>query len=214
MSGLPRFVEAPIAAVALSALAPILLILAALVRATSPGPAIFRQERVGRDGRRFVLLKLRTMRTRDPRADGGSGPEVTAAGDRRITPVGRFLRRAKLDELPQLWNVLLGDMSFVGPRPDVPSMVDLDDPEIGPLWRRVLAVRPGLTDPTTLDLRDEESLLAAVAEAERADHYRRVLLPWKLRRSIEYLDRRTPWSDVAVIVRTLGALLSRGRFSL
>lgn len=217
--GLPRWVEGPLALLGLAAAAPWLLLAGLAVRLSSPGPAIFRQERVGRGGRRFVLYKLRTMRD-DPRRVDSRGTDVTAAGDPRITPVGRLLRRTKLDELPQLWNVLRGDLSLVGPRPEVPRWVRPDDDLVGPLWRRVLAVRPGLTDPVTLRLRDEEGLLRRLLDrvpehrVEDDDEeevletiYRRHLQPWKLRGYAEYLERRTPWSDLRCLVATLLALV-------
>ncbi|MEM8929600.1 MAG: sugar transferase [Acidobacteriota bacterium] len=195
--GLPRWAEAPIAGLTLVALTPILTLIAVAIRATSPGPALFRQQRVGRGGRPFTLVKFRTMRT-----DSG-GPQVTAAGDPRITPIGRILRRTKLDELPELWNVLVGDMAFVGPRPEVPEAVDLDAEP----WRRVLSARPGVTDPVTLRLRNEEALIATVPETDRTAFYRDMLQPWKLRGYVDYLERRTPWSDVGVLVATIGAIV-------
>src|SRR5204862_4380105 len=136
------------AGLALLLLAPLLLGLALLVGCTSRGPILFRQERIGLDGRPFRILKFRTMRP-------GGGLPITGAGDDRITPVGRFLRRSKLDELPQLFNVWRGEMSIAGPRPEVPIYVA----GYGAKERRVLEVRPGLTDPATLAYRDEERLL-------------------------------------------------------
>ncbi len=128
----------------------------------------------------------------------GDGPEVTVAGDTRVTRVGRVLRRLKLDELPQLWNVLKGEMSFVGPRPEVPALVDLTSET----WRRVLSVRPGITDPVSLSLKDEEALLASV-EGDRELFYRQVLQPFKLRGYVDYLERRTILSDLGVILMTV-----------
>jgi lipopolysaccharide/colanic/teichoic acid biosynthesis glycosyltransferase len=208
VSGLPRGVEVVLAAAALVAASPLLLLAAAAVAVSSPGPALFRQTRVGRGGRPFTLLKLRTMRTSPaPAASPGGERLLTAAGDPRVTPVGRWLRRLKLDELPQLWNVLRGDMALVGPRPEVPRYVDAGDP----LWRAVLAVRPGLTDPVTLALRDEERLLAeAAAAGEDVERfYRERLLPEKLRGYREYLERRTGASDLAVLARTALAVVFR-----
>lgn len=199
--GLPRWVEAPLALAGLIAAAPLLALAMLAVRATSPGPAIFRQTRIGRDGRPFELLKLRTMRV------GGSGAAVTAADDLRVTPLGRLLRRTKLDELPALVNVLRGELSFVGPRPEVPRYVDLDDVR----WRRVLAARPGITDPVTLRLRDEESILAGIAAADREAWYRERLVPFKLAGYRTYLDRRSPWRDLGVLVRTVLGVLRIGR---
>lgn len=153
-------------------------------------------------GRPFWLVKLRSMTV----ADGGD--QVTAGGDGRVTPLGRLLRQAKLDELPELWNVVVGDMSLVGPRPEVPGMVDLGDVR----WRKVLMVRPGLTDPVTLSLRNEEELLA---EAKRRTgdvegFYRGCLLDWKLEESGAYLAVRTPWSDMKILGETVLAVV-RGR---
>jgi lipopolysaccharide/colanic/teichoic acid biosynthesis glycosyltransferase len=189
--GLPRAVEVVIAAAGLVVVFPVLAVAAVAITAETRGSPFFLHERVGRGGRRFRLWKLRTMRT-------GDGPEVTAAGDERITRVGRVLRRLKLDELPQLWNVLAGDMSFVGPRPEVPALVDGSSD----LWKRVLAVRPGITDPVTLALKDEEALLATV----KGDHevfYRKTLQPFKLRGYVDYFEKRTILTDLGVILRTV-----------
>lgn len=196
MTGLPRIIDVATAAAGLCATAPLLVGAAIAVKLTSPGPAFFRQERMGQGGRPFRFLKLRTMRVQN------DGPQVTSAGDSRITPVGRLLRKTKLDELPQLVHVLRGEMSLVGPRPEVPRYVDLDDP----LWRRVLEARPGITDPVTLRLRNEEELLAAV-DGDRERFYRDELLMWKLKGYAEYLDGRTWSSDVAVIAKTALAVM-------
>jgi lipopolysaccharide/colanic/teichoic acid biosynthesis glycosyltransferase len=198
--GIPRALEALLAAGGLIISLPALAVAAVLVRATSRGPAIFRQQRVGRGGRPFTLYKLRTMRV------SAEGPQVTARGDDRITPVGRFLRRSKLDELPQLWNVVRGDMTLVGPRPEVARYVDMQDPA----WQRVLRVRPGITDPVTLRLRDEEALLAGV-EGDRERFYREELQPGKLREYGAYLESRSAWTDVEVLYKTILAVLFPGR---
>jgi lipopolysaccharide/colanic/teichoic acid biosynthesis glycosyltransferase len=200
--GLSHPAEAALAFAALVLSSPVFLAAAALVAATSSGPVLFRQTRVGLGGRPFTLLKLRTMRAG---AETPEGSQLTASGDARITPVGRWLRRFKLDELPQLWNVVRGDMSLVGPRPEVPRYVDAADP----LWQSVLAARPGLTDPVTLRLRDEEALLAGADDAER--FYRERLLPWKLRGYRDYLARRTWASDLAVLAATVLAVLGLRR---
>lgn len=189
--GLPRPLEAAAAGAGLVALAPLLLLAAGAVALSSPGPVLFRQPRMGRGGQPFTLYKFRSMRV------GGGGPQVTASGDRRVTAVGQVLRRTKIDELPELWNVVRGDMALVGPRPEVPAYVDLEDPR----WRRVLAVRPGLTDPVTLELRNEEELLRRVGAGD-AEFYVRELLPYKLRGYLAYLERRTAWSDLGVLWRT------------
>jgi len=186
-----RVVDVTVAGVLLIVLSPLLTVLVLLVRATSPGPGFFRQTRIGRHGRPFVLLKLRTMR-----ADAAAGPAITAGADPRITPLGARLRRAKLDELPQLWNVLRGDMSLVGPRPELPDYVA----RYTPAERAVLRARPGLTDPASLAWADEAATLATFADPQRA--YARVVLPRKLALSLAYLERRTVWSDLAVVART------------
>ncbi len=210
--GLPRWVEAPVAVLALILCSPIILLLAALVWFTSHGPAFFRQTRIGRGGTPFTLLKLRTMRS--PRRSDPYGSDlsslVTARGDSRVTPVGRILRRAKLDELPELLNIVRGEMSFVGPRPEVERYVDMEDA----LWQKVLTARPGLTDPTTLRLRNEEAVLARIGGSSE-DSYRQVLLPFKLRSSARYLECRNAWSDVSIFLRTLVAILwARGEPTL
>ena len=196
--GLARPAEIVLAAGGLVAAAPVLAIAAAAVAATTGLPVFFRQVRVGRHGRPFTLIKFRTMR--NARA-GSAGPQVTAGNDPRITAVGRFLRRTKLDELPELWNVLRGDMSFVGPRPEVADYVHPEEP----LWREVLSVRPGLTDPVTLRLRHEEALLEAVS-GDREKYYRETLQPRKLEGYVEYLRRRTWRSDLGVLFATAGAI--------
>ena len=193
--GLPRAVEVAAAAAGLAAAAPLLLLAAAAIVATTGASPLFRQARVGRDGRLFTLVKLRTMRQ-------GTGAGVTARGDARVTWIGRILRRTKVDEVPQLWNVLRGDMSLVGPRPEVPRYVDRSDPR----WAAVLAARPGLTDPVTLRLRDEEELLAGVS-GDREAFYRVHLQPWKLRGYAAYLADRTWKSDLRVLRDTARAIL-------
>lgn len=192
--GLPRAIEATLAGIGLLLALPVLLVAAGLVAASSPGPVLFKQQRAGLGGRPFTLLKLRSMRV------APEGSQLTASGDARITPVGRWLRRFKLDEIPQLWNVVRGDMSLVGPRPEVPRYVD-----DSPLWRQVLSARPGLTDPVTLRLRDEEALLAGVEDAEC--FYRERLLPWKLRGYRDYLARRSWVTDLGVLGATALAVL-------
>jgi len=193
-AALRRLLDVTVAGMLLLVLAPLLGLLALLVRATSTGPALFRHIRIGRNGRPFVLLKLRTMRADAP------GPVITAGGDPRITRFGAWLRRTKLDELPQLWNVLRGDMSLVGPRPEVPDYVAL----YTAAQRAALLVRPGLTDPASLAWADEAATLATFAEPHRA--YTDVVLPRKLALSLAYLERRTVWSDLAVVMRTVGHL--------
>jgi lipopolysaccharide/colanic/teichoic acid biosynthesis glycosyltransferase len=194
-SGLPRQAEAAIALAGLVMVAPLIALAAIVIAATSPGPVIFRQKRMGRKGRPFTMYKLRTMRVTN------SGPQVTAGDDVRVTPVGKFLRKAKLDELPELWNVLKGDMSLIGPRPEVLRYVDLDDP----MWRLVLEARPGITDPMTLQLRNEEALLIEV-EGDRERFYLETLLPFKLGGYLNYLQARSWRSDLKVLWQTILAV--------
>lgn len=179
-------------------LSPLMLVLAVLVRATSPGPALFIQERVGRHGRVFRCAKFRTMGT-GAQAQG----TVTTAADSRVTPLGRFLRRWKLDELPQLWNVLAGRMSFVGPRPDVPGYADRlrgDD-------RRILELRPGITGPATLLFRDEERLLALAKSPQAFNDA--VVYPEKVRLNREYLETGSFWRDLGYVFATVWPGLTR-----
>jgi lipopolysaccharide/colanic/teichoic acid biosynthesis glycosyltransferase len=189
-AALRRLLDVTVAGVLLLVLAPLLGVLALLVRATSTGPALFRQIRVGRNGRPFVLLKLRTMRADAP------GPAITSGGDPRITRLGAWLRRTKLDELPQLWNVLRGDMSLVGPRPELPAYVA----RYTAAQRAVLRARPGLTDPASLAWTDEAATLGRFAEPDRA--YVEVVVPSKIALSLAYLERRTVWSDLVIVTRT------------
>ena len=186
---LKRTFDAATAALALAMVWPLLLILVLGVKLSSPGPAVFRQKRVGRGGRIFWMLKLRSMVF-----SLVEGSPVTVAGDGRVTPFGRFLRTFKLDELPQLWNVLKGEMSFVGPRPDVPGYAD----QLRGDERRILDLRPGITGPSTLYFRDEEKLLAGVENP--SEYNDKVVFPMKTRLNLEYLDS---WS----FARDLGYLL-------
>jgi len=180
-------------------IAPLLAVLAVLVKIDSRGPAFFVQERVGRGGRLFRIIKLRTMASD---ADA-RGPRIAAADDPRITPLGHFLRRHRLDELPQLLNVLLGHMSLVGPRPELPEIVARYTEE----QRAVLSVRPGLTDPATLAMLDEAELLTAAADPERA--YEEHILPRKLRLNLAYLSARGFVEDLRLLLATVSALAQR-----
>lgn len=195
-SGIPRFLEILIALSGIILLLPILIIIAILVKLTSPGPIFFLQKRVGLNGKHFTLFKFRTMRVQQ------SGPLVTAASDNRITTIGRILRKTKCDELPGLWNVVWGDMSFVGPRPEVPQLVDLDNL----LWKKTLTVRPGITDPVTLRLRNEEDLLAAVDNKE--EFYQTVLQPYKLEGYVKFVNKKSFKNDLIIIFKTLKAVIS------
>lgn len=197
--GIPRGVEAMLALLGLIVLAPVLGVVAIAIAVTSRGPVVFRQQRVGRGGRPFTLYKFRTMRA------SSSGPQVTSSGDTRVTRVGKLLRKTKLDELPQLLNVLKGDMSFVGPRPEVPQYVNLEDSR----WQRVLMAKPGITDPVTIGLRNEEELLGA-RQGNVEDYYLTTLQPDKLRGYIEYLETRNWWRDITICLRTVQAVVNKG----
>ncbi len=187
-------------AVGLILLAPLFWLIALVVRFSDGGPVFYRQERVGRHGRRFRIWKFRTMVVGADR----QGRAITVGEDARITPVGYWLRKLKLDELPQLINVLVGEMSFVGPRPEVPKYVALYDDR----QRRVLAVQPGITDPASIRYRNESELLAKADDPER--HYVETIMPNKIRLNLAYAARATLWSDIGVIFQTL---LSVGRDS-
>jgi len=153
-------------------------------------PFFFRQKRVGQHGRMFDLLKLRSMRV------AASGKLITREGDHRITRVGAFLRRFKLDELPQLWNILRGDMYWIGPRPEVPRYVEINNS----MWSEVLKLKPGITDLATLVFRDEEKLLAQYRDIEGA--YRQRILPAKLALNLQYAQARNWWTDLKLLILT------------
>jgi len=178
---------------------PFLELIWLVVLLTSGSPVLFSQTRIGRNGRPFSLKKFRTMRVLR-----GAEAGLFQPGDQtRVTAVGRFLRAYKLDELPQLWNVLKGEMSVVGPRPEIRKWVDAY-PE---RWARVLSVKPGITDPASLVYRDEEEILAASPDPEKA--YRAVILPHKLRLYEEYVDNRTFFGDIRIVLETIVKVVER-----
>lgn len=179
---------------------PVLLAVAVLIRVKMPGgPVLFRQTRVGKDGRLFTMVKFRSMTV------GHGGSSVSVAGESRITPLGAKLRRYKLDELPELWNVLKADMSFVGPRPDVPGYADALTGED----REVLQLRPGITGPASLKYRNEEEILASVEDPQKYND--EVIFPDKVRINRYYLHHYSFWMDIRFIVATvLGQHLEYG----
>jgi lipopolysaccharide/colanic/teichoic acid biosynthesis glycosyltransferase len=177
---------------------PLMALVALLVRVTSPGPVLFRQQRCGKDVRSFELLKFRSMY----HGNAVAGPGVTRAGDPRLTPLGRALRKWKLDELPQLFNIVQGHMTLVGPRPELPEFLT----QLTAPWFEVYRLRPGITGWATLRYRDEEQLLTSVPPDELRSFYVRVLMPEKARLDLEYGGRATFWSDCAVLLRTGKAL--------
>lgn len=181
-------------------LAPLMVLIAIWVRLDSPGPALFRQKRVGRYGRPFMLLKFRSMRTDAERL----GPKVTTGDDCRITRSGRFLRKSKLDELPQLINVVKGEMSLVGPRPEVPEYAAYYPQDIRD---KVLSVRPGITDLASIEYRNENELLADAKDPVAT--YLETILPVKLDYYVNYVEQRSLWLDIQIIFKTFQAIVSR-----
>jgi lipopolysaccharide/colanic/teichoic acid biosynthesis glycosyltransferase len=191
-----RLFDVAASAVGLVVTSPVIAGLAVAVKATSPGPVFHTAQRIGREGVPFTLYKFRSMRV----GAAGQGPGITAKGDSRITKVGKLLRKTKLDELPQLWNVLRGDMSLVGPRPEDPRYVaTYTDAQ-----RRILAWRPGITSPASVSYRDEESILAAADDLEAAYA---VVMDEKIRIDLEYFEHASLWGDLRWIVRTFTAIL-------
>ena len=177
-----------------------MLLIALAIRLDSPGPVFFRQQRVGQGGQPFRIHKFRTMVADAPER----GPALTVGDDPRITRMGVWLRRSKLDELPQLIDVLAGDMSLVGPRPELPQYV-ARYPQA--LRERALSLKPGITDPVSLDFADEGEMLARATDPER--EYVEEILPRKLCAALAYAERATLASDLKVIARTLGLLARR-----
>jgi lipopolysaccharide/colanic/teichoic acid biosynthesis glycosyltransferase len=197
---LKRLFDLLFASLGLLLLAPLLIGIALWIKLDSRGPVFFRQQRVGRFGAPFRIHKFRSMRADAPQA----GPQITVGADARITRAGHFLRRSKLDELPQLFDVLAGHMSLVGPRPEVPRYVAMYPPA---LREKVLSVRPGITDPASIMYRDESTLLARAANPERV--YVEQIMPAKLRCAAEYVDHMSLLNDVRLIGATLRSLWSR-----
>ena len=179
-------------------LSPVLLGVALLIKLSSRGPVLFRHERVGRNFRPFSMYKFRTMVPDAPRLGG----PLTAGDDPRITTIGRVLRKTKLDELPQLFNVLRGEMSLVGPRPEVPCYVDMYRQE----YQEILKARPGITDLASLKYRHEEQILGQLPNPE--EEYVRNILPEKIRLSKEYLQSSSFLYDLGLIAKTFRALLA------
>ena len=197
MSMAKRLFDLLCAGIGLLLLSPLLAVVAVWVKLDSPGPVMFRQERVGRFGRTFRIHKFRTMRVDAPKL----GPQITVGDDARITRSGRWLRASKVDELPQLWDVLRGAMSLVGPRPEVPHYVAMYPAELREV---VLSVRPGITDPASLSFRNESELLARAEDPER--EYVEVVMPMKLRLAADYVRNASLGGDIRLILATLGAI--------
>jgi len=194
-----RTYDVVFAALGLLILSPLLLLIAIVVKLSDGGPVFFLQRRIGQHGRPFWIWKFRTMVVGADK----HGLSVTKAGDRRVTAVGRILRTTKLDELPQLWNVLHGEMSLVGPRPEVPGYVERYTPE----QRQVLNLKPGMTDLASLEFRREEELLRNVADTER--FYLEYCLPKKIELNLDYNRCANLWHDTRIILLSLIPLGSR-----
>jgi lipopolysaccharide/colanic/teichoic acid biosynthesis glycosyltransferase len=200
-----RGVDIAFASLALVVTAPLMLLIAVAIRATSRGPALFRQWRSGLNGHPFELFKFRTMRM----MAAESGPGITRGGDGRITRVGQWLRRWKLDELPQLINVLRGEMSIVGPRPDLEQYWR----QAGEAERQVLSTKPGMTGAASLIFRNEEELLTGIPESELAFFYVHRLLPQKARLDRESAAQATLWTDCSILIKTIFRIFSSHSFS-
>jgi lipopolysaccharide/colanic/teichoic acid biosynthesis glycosyltransferase len=193
-----RLIDLLASGLGLIVLSPIFLAVALVIKLTSPGPVFYGARRVGKDGAEFKLYKFRSMVADADR----HGPAITAAADSRITPIGARLRQSKLDELPQLINVIRGEMSLVGPRPEDPRYVAY----YSPVQRQVLRVPPGITSPASLQFRGESSLLTG---KDWEQVYRQQLMPRKLEIELEYLAHRNTLTDLGVILKTLWSVLAR-----
>jgi lipopolysaccharide/colanic/teichoic acid biosynthesis glycosyltransferase len=192
---LKRLFDIAVSATLLLVFLPLLALTAVLVWLDSGGPVLFSQARVGRGGHWFRIWKLRSMQ------NSNSGSPITKTGDPRITRIGKVLRATKLDELPQFWNVLKGDMSLVGPRPEIPEYVEL----FASRYNSILAVRPGITDPASIALRNEEELLARAPDSIR--EYAERVLPYKLALAEEYVATMSFRSDIAILMRTFWVIV-------
>lgn len=193
-----RVLDALLSSLSLIVLSPLLLAVGFAVFVDSGRPILFRQERVGLRGRRFQIVKFRTMTT------DSAGPGLTVGGDERVTRVGGYLRSSKLDELPQLWNVLTGSLSLVGPRPELAEYVELwpaPDRDV------ILSIRPGITDPASFKYRREAELLALQPDPD--EYYRQVVLPDKVRLYRNYVETRSGPGDVQLVMSTLRAVVAR-----
>ncbi len=196
-----RVIDIIASLMAIIVLLPLMLLFALAIKIDSPGPVIFRQTRLARFRREFRMVKFRTMVSGADK----KGSLVTAFGDSRITPVGNVLRRTKLDELPELWNVFIGDMSLVGPRPEVPKYVAYFKPE----WEEVFSVRPGITDLATLEFRDEERILANTVDTEKS--YIDVILPIKMKLAVKFVRNKSVFLYFKILILTVWSI-TFGRF--
>jgi len=178
-------------AVGLVLLAPLLLVIAVIMKLKMPGPVLFKQERIGRKGKSFTIFKFRSMILNH------DGSTISVKGENRITPFGAFLRRYKLDELPELWNVVRGDMSLVGPRPDMPEYLN----QLAGEEKLILELRPGITGPASLKYAREEELLASVTDP--AKYNDEIIWPDKVRINLDYYYNRSFFGDIQIIFKTI-----------
>ncbi len=188
-----RMFDLIFSSIGLLSLQPLFVVTAILIKVDSPGPIFFRQERIGKDFRRFMIYKFRTMVVNAER----KGLRITSGGDDRVTRVGRILRKFKIDELPQLFNVLKGDMSLVGPRPEVEEYVILYEED----YREILKRRPGITDVSSIMFREEEAVLKNQVDPE--GYYKKILLPEKIRLAKEYMQKASFSYDLKLVLNTL-----------
>ncbi len=195
---LKRLFDISLAVLGLIIFLPLFLTIAIWIKLDSPGPVFFRQERVGRGGKHFQIFKFRTMISEAE----SKGLRLTTSNDSRITSSGRFLRKTKLDELPQMFNIIKSEMSFVGPRPEVPEYVKF----YSDLQKEViLSVRPGITDEASIKFRNENELLALATEPQK--EYIEVILPQKLSLYMKYVEKRSFWVDLKIIFSTVSKLI-------
>lgn len=195
---LKRMLDIVVSAVGIVVLSPVLLFIAVAVKVTSPGPVLYLGVRTGRGGRPFHIYKFRSMVTNAEQVGG----TTTGLNDNRITPIGKFIRQYKLDELPQLFNVLRGDMSLVGPRPEVAEYTDAYTPS----EQRILSVRPGITDLSSLRFNDLQSV---VGTEDPDEVFRREVLPEKIRLRLKYVDEQSFRGDLGIIAKTAGVVLAK-----
>lgn len=193
-----RLFDLTLAACGILFLSPLFIIISIVIKLTSKGPVLFKQERIGANFRPFKIYKFRSMVTGAEK----KGPGVTSADDSRITPVGSFLRKTKLDELPQLFNVLFGQMSLVGPRPEIEKFVEKAKSE----YHHILSVKPGITDFAAIEYRDEEEIMSRYEDKEKA--YIENVLPLKIELYKKYIERKNFSTDCKILFRTFRRILS------
>jgi lipopolysaccharide/colanic/teichoic acid biosynthesis glycosyltransferase len=198
-----RLIDASLSFVALVVLCPLFAVVGMMLKWTSPGPILYLQDRVGRGGRIFKIAKFRSMVVGADK----NGLGITVSGDARVTRFGAFLRKSKIDEFPQFWNVLKGEMSLVGPRPELPQYVSGYTPE----QRLVLRVPPGITDPASIRYRHEEAVLATSQNPD--DFYRAVILPDKLAINLQYIRDISMYSDIKCVIQTMTSLFKQPKIS-